>query len=385
MKTNIIHSTAVFLAALALSLAASCSGQEELQSKTAEAALYLNVATIDQTRSNLNDLPANEKMGSLRVILLHSDGTVEHNRFYQLSGALEEKNILLKVKPGEKKKIYIFANEESVASVEGVTGGNRTLTAFFDSFAQDSQGFAGEAESLYFAPDYTDGKAIPMSSVYEIDFPNNGNVERTFYVVRVATKFTVKFENWRDEQVKVNSICFASHSDRNFMMAHVNDSEQNRQLFGDGVTWIEWLKRVSDASSENDDYATTEAAGWLKDYDLPSSADTEKSYSHGAVTIAPSVADADNPGNTTPGSARVSFYLPESKNLKQGAPDGEQEYTMTLDIEGRPQPFVNVLPNLKSLFRNTHVVVNISMYTSEIRFRLTVEPWVPGGRTEIEM
>ena len=192
-----------------------------------------------------------------------------------------------------------------------------------------------------------------MSSMYEIDFPKKGNFDGTFYVVRVATKFTMNFMNWRGEEVKVDKFTIAYHADKNFLMAHVNDSEQNRKLFN-GKTWIDWLKEVSDASSEDDDYATTEAAGWMKDYELPAQANEAFTYTHGTVTVRKPTVDIDNPDNSKPGVAKniPVFYLPESKNLKAGTTDGEQEYTF------------RKLPNLKALFRNTHVVVNITMYNS---------------------
>ena len=184
-------------------------------------------------------------------------------------------------------------------------------------------------------------------------------------MVRVATKFMVNFMNWRGEEVIVDNFTIASHADKNFLMAHVNDSEQNEQLFN-GKTWIDWLKEVSDASSENDDYAVTEAAGWLKDYELPAQADKAITYTHGTVTVGKPTVDIDNPDNSKPGVAKniPVFYLPESKSPKAGATDGEQEYTLTIKITGRDEPFVCKLPNLKALFRNTHVVVDITMYNS---------------------
>ena len=204
-----------------------------------------------------------------------------------------------------------------------------------------------------------------MSAVYDIDFPEKGNLDETFYVVRVATKFVVNFMSWRGKEVTVNDLTVANHADKNFLMAHVNDSEQNRQLFN-GKTWIDWLKEVSDASSENNDYAATEAAGWLKDYELPAQADNTKIYTHGAVTVGLPTVDIEKPENSKPGVAANTpvFYLPESMNLKADATDGEQEYTLTLDINGRSEPFVCKLPNLKALFRNTNVVVDITMYNS---------------------
>ena len=366
MKPNIIHSIAVCLAAFALPFMVACSSREEsLPEDTMEAALCLNIEPIVQTRSELAELPDNEKMKSVRVVILHADGTVEHNEFYRLGGAVEREYILLKVKPNEKKKIFLFANEESVSTVEGVAGPNQTLTGFFDNYAESTSGFEAAVNGLYFAPDYSGGKSIPMSSMYEIDFPEKGSFYGTFYVVRVATKFTVNFMNWRGEKVTVNNFTIASHADKNFLMAHVDDTEQNRQLFN-GKTWINWLKEVSDASSENDDYATTEAAGWLKDYQLPTQADKTKTYTHGTVTLGVPAVDMENPDNSKPGVAEnvPVFYLPESMNPKAGTTDGEQEYTLTINIDGRSEPFVYTLPNLKALFRNTHVVVDITLYNS---------------------
>ena len=366
MKPNIIHSIVICLAALVLPLMVACSSQEEsLLEEISEATLYLNIEPVGLTRAGIATLPDNEKMHNVRVIVLHENGTVEHNRYYALEGSQVQKFILLKVTPNEKKKIYLFANEESVSAMEGVAGVNSTLTAFFNNYTEGMPGFEAAVSNLYFAPDYSGGKPIPMSSMYEINFPEKGNFDGTFYVIRVATKFMVNFMNWRGEEVIVENFTIANHADKNFLMAHVNDSEQNEQLFN-GKTWIDWLKEVSDASSEDDDYATTEAAGWLKDYELPEQADKEKTYTHETVTVGLPTVDIDNPNNSKPGVAKniPVFYLPESKSPKAGATDGEQEYTLTIKINGRDEPFVCKLPNLKALFRNTHVVVDITMYNS---------------------
>ena len=366
MKPSIIHSIVICLAALTLPLMVACSSQEEsLLEEISEATLYLNIEPVGLTRAGIATLPDNEKMHNVRVIVLHENGTVEHNRYYALEGSQVQKFILLKVTPNEKKKIYLFANEESVSAMEGVAGVNSTLTAFFNNYTEGMPGFEAAVSNLYFAPDYSGGKPIPMSSMYEINFPEKGNFDGTFYVIRVATKFMVNFMNWRGEEVIVENFAIANHADKNFLMAHVNDSEQNEELFN-GKTWIDWLKEVSDASSEDDDYATTEAAGWLKDYELPEQADKEKTYTHGRVTVGLPTVDIDNPNNSKPGVAKniPVFYLPESKSPKAGATDGEQEYTLTIKINGRDEPFVCKLPNLKALFRNTHVVVDITMYNS---------------------
>ena len=362
MKPIIIHSIVICLAALTLPLMVACSSQEEsLLEEISEATLYLNIEPVGLTRAGIATLPDNEKMHNVRVIVLHENGTVEHNRYYALEGSQVQKFILLKVTPNEKKKIYLFANEESVSAMEGVAGVNSTLTAFFNNYTEGMPGFEAAVSNLYFAPDYSGGKPIPMSSMYEIDFPEKGVVEETFYVVRVATKFTVNFMNWRGEEVTVNNFSIESHADKNFLMAHVNNYPYNNEY----STWIDWLKAVSDASNENSNEATNKF-GWLTDYELPERTETT-TYIHGKVTVGKPTVDIDYPDKSKPGTASdvPVFYLPESKNLKVGATtDGEQEYTLKINIAGRDEPFVRKLDNLETLFRNTHFVVNITMYNS---------------------
>lgn len=177
MKPNIIHSIVICLAAFTLPFMVACSSQEEsLLEEISEATLYLNIEPVGLTRAGTATLPDNEKMHSVRVIVLHPDGTVEHNRHFSLEGAQAQKTILLKVTPNEKKKIYLFANEESVSTVEGATvkDENQTLTAFFNSYTEGMSGFEAAVNNLYFAPDYSVGSPIPMSSMYEIDFLEKG-------------------------------------------------------------------------------------------------------------------------------------------------------------------------------------------------------------------
>lgn len=369
MKPNIIHSIVVCLAAFTLPFMVACRREESLPEEISEAILYLNIEPVGLTRAGTAGLPDNEKMHSVRVIVLHNDGKVEHNRHFSLENALAEKTILLKVTPNEKKKIFLFANEKSVSSVEGVTveGENKTLTAFFNSYTEGMSGFEDEVNELYFAPDYSVEEPIPMSSMYEIDF-KEGREDYQFYLVRAATKFTMNFMNWRGEEVTVENFSIESHADRNFLMAHVSSypDTQNPETNQKYPTWIDWLKAVSDASNVDSD-AATNRFGWLTDYRLPEQT-TAKVYTHEGLKIGKPTVDIENPNNSKPGVANVVpvFYLPESKNLKQEGATivGEQEYTLSINIAGRAEPFVCKLDKLKALFRNTHLVVNVTMYNS---------------------
>ena len=91
MKSNIIYSIVVCLAAFALPFMVACSSQEESLPDTTEAALFLNIEPLTQTRSGLAEPLVNEKMGNVRVIILHENGTVEHNRYYELESAERNK------------------------------------------------------------------------------------------------------------------------------------------------------------------------------------------------------------------------------------------------------------------------------------------------------
>ena len=373
MKPNIIHSIVVCLAAFALPFMVACSSQEEsLPEEISEAILYLNIEPVGLTRAGTATLPDNEKMHSVRVIVLHENGTVEHNKFYSLDGAQVQRAILLKVTPDEKKKIYLFANEESVSAVEGVADVNSTLSAFFHTYVEGMSGFEDAVNGLYFAPDYSVGSPIPMSSMYEIDFPGKGNFDGTFYVVRVATKFTCRFKNFRSGAVTVNSISVSDIANDSYLMAHKQNqtmqfTEEDNSI--SDLFWIDWLKKVSDESQmyPEDNKTLVEKRGWIMDYDIPGGA-VQAPITQTDLNL--SVPKATNTDVNQEQGILYTFYLPESKNLMK--PDelyGEQQYEMTLgltDEHGEQKSFNFAFNNLKALFRNTNAVIDIIMYDREV-------------------
>lgn len=106
---------------------------------------------------------------------------------------------------------------------------------------------------------------------------------------------------------------------------------------------------------------------------LPAQANRTLTYSHNVPVTVPAPATPADTAEPVPGRAENAtvFYLPESMNPKAGATDGEQEYTMSVYINGVAEPMTFTLPNLKSLFRNTHAVVDITLYNlNEIMVRV---------------
>ena len=96
--------------------------------------LDLNVALSDiaipRSRVSSDAAPANddEKMQTLRIIVVRPDGTVEANRFVKPSVALVyDQQERFKVVGREKKRVYLFVNEGNtvVETMDGtpVSGG----------------------------------------------------------------------------------------------------------------------------------------------------------------------------------------------------------------------------------------------------------------------
>lgn len=357
---------ACIMAVWAMLILASCDQTDVDSWPTGgeNALLVLRVGTIGQARALVDS--DNERMHSLRIVVLKANGEVEAKLFKNLSTPSEEEMYSLPISSGEKKKIFLFANEESVTKVEGTAATeDQPLSQFLGGYSIGASGFETAVNSVYFTPDYSENKPIPMSSVYEIDVPAMATtIEKTLYVVRVATKWTVTFENWRSDKVTVKSFSIGNFADSNYLMAHVNDSEKNKILFTGFDTWTDWLKDVSDKSNMDPENPTADASGWLQDYDMPTEATHEDAYSYAEEFTLEAKRAATTDEAPQPGTKILnSFYKLESKNLKAGeAADGEQEYTMNLtvaDADGSERNFSQAIPNVKALFRNTHVQLTI--------------------------
>lgn len=312
-----------------------------------------------------------EKMHSLRIIVTDADGNVvEHNKHISFKSALTTEYIYeCSTLPG-KKKIYLIANEESVqyddntdsTTPDGSTPGTTTtksLHELLDGITVGTTNFGELINGIVFEPDYTQETGIPMSSEYDIEVGEGTKTDAgTLYVVRVATKFTINIENYREKEIVVSDFTIESVADRNYLMPHLNTSNP---LFNGYDTWIDWLKKVSEDSQIDPNNPTADDAGWLQEYDLPDDAKKDNTYQYNSrtatdkkITISAGTTD-DSPGKSTV----TGIYIPESMNLKAGESQyGEQEYKMSFTVDGKKTES-KPLPNLKALFRNTHVLVTV--------------------------
>ena len=351
-------------------LSASCRGGEvsytdEVQPDDDTAILVLRTGLLDQTRvsDRVNDAVDNpvEYMYTLRIVILHENGTVEHNMYIDF-GEIPQTECyrIFKVTRNETKKIYLIANEKNASTdlyeqLETLTTGNTTFASIVDNFV--------------FIPDYKN--PIPMRSVYDVPVKAENLVEREFYLVRAATKFAFRFTNKRKSKVSIDAIHISDIAGATYLIPHKR--EPLFMSFDDeSLYWINWLKKVADESQQSpDDVELADKRGWIQAYDIPSETSHQEVTVNGPLEV-PSMT-GDQPGK----AVFPVFYLPESKKLKAGsATYGEQEYTLKLDMSenGKELSFTKTFPNLKALFRNTHVLVDIT-FTEKDEVKVQVVPY----------
>lgn len=362
MRTMTKHIINVCLAVCAL-LAVSCSSNDDTPPGAEESrkTLVLRIGTVGQSRASAVTIPEKELMHSLRIIILGRDNRVEHNYHTSFDGMPRENYIhsILNLPPGQKT-IYLVANEESVEYIDK-DGSKKPLTEFLAAIKLGDTDARDKMNGLYFEPDYT--QPIPISARHDLFIPvGSDKMERDLYMVRVATKFSVNFLNYRDDAVTVKDFTISKVASQNYLIANLN--EQN-PLFDGYPSWIEWLKYVSDSSQENPyDPDLADQYGWVKDYELPESAQTDFTYRYSTGNASNNDISVPAYDQLTPGETKVEdIYIPESMCLKAGEQKyGDQEYTMTFDIVNGPDNGLSYpLPNLRALFRNTHVLVLVRM------------------------
>ena len=347
--------------------------------------LVLHIGLATPTRaSNLS----NELMHTLRIVLLDEKGDIEYNkRVEDLGYGVSEYGYhFISTKMG-KKKIYLIANEDCVNKVNGE---QQSLTDLLDNLKNGNA--SDDLDKVYFTPVlHGTEQRIPISAYYEFEITeeelkasNSRQAEREFDLVYAATKFEIRFENYLNTSVTINNLSISSVADDMYLFAHFDKGNNETTLLKTmpeaqgGGSWIEWLKEVSEGTTANPNLPDNEdinnAYGWLTDYVLPAN-------THNELAITQSTDNDTIGGRTnenTPGELTLTRYTTESKYIPQGT---EQKYTLdvTLTNNGNNQTKTftsKELPNLRTLFRNTHAIVTVSIYgISDITLQVMLRPW----------
>lgn len=359
---------------------------DELQQQSADSQkvqMTLRVRSIDRATSASGFL-RNERMHSLRIIVLEESGAIERNIFIGFPDAPKEQyEKVLEFEKRGHKTFYLIANESSIDGLHGQLNKQKEGTKDFEQFINN----------LSFVPDYS--KPLPMTSSYTVNVGEERYIEKTFYVVYAATKFDIDFVNNRDLDVTVKSFTLSSPASSMYLMPHLDEDagvyKANSAGRGEKVPfvfdneeryWIDWLKDVAEESRMyRDDKTLADRRGWIMEYAIPEGAQqTEpKDILQLACGEEPFVL-AKNQTTDMP-----TFYLPESRNLAASsafAAGLEQEYMLNIVLtetdEGgiREQIFSDIrLPNLRALFRNTHVIVDINIKSNILEVVVDLVPY----------
>lgn len=376
-----------------------------------------------------DEVPADEQIKRLLVVIVSEEpatpedteggtgadatnGTkwvVEHNSIVKgtSTGLPLTDGYTFKVKAGCKKRIYLIANYEGLKDADG------NLDFTDEAFIPEENTTRAKVDDYVFAlnDEYKydpETYGIPMTAMYEIAIPDRETIKtdeyelpNPLYVVRTATKFSFKFTNestLKDITIKGFDLKKII-KDRMYLMPHVNKKDGKywvvnalrtspRELDGNGTDkdWIDWM--VEEVKKTKDD-ENIDQYEWLTDYTVPrSQTETEEdrkfSYSFETSISVPK-------GETEGVSAPSPIYLPESQTTK--AINGEdanlllQEYELTIhttekilndDGKGSAQitnEYTAKLPQLASLFRNTHVKVNVTFKDHQLDWEVDVEPY----------
>lgn len=377
--------------------------------------LFLNVKALNPSTMTT---PA-EKIKSVRVIITghpageaDSEGTVdgetptavvECNRLFEFP-IVDAPNFSYTLTWSSnlgKKSVYVIANEESV---------DAGLTTALNRYKETES--AGDLEqwleNYSFTPTYsTSGNSIYLPYTYsKTDFePVAGQVNPVnCWLAPVATKFVFYFENKRDDPVKINGISMAYADTESYMMPRIPEESQEMELNGEMLYWPDWLAAVSQLSWDHPESGENEwfnqQYGWITDYSVPPTSQSrvftfieEDSSDTFYVPAATQVTADDGSIEKVPSSHTTPiFYLPESINYRSpveastpetadaGSEPQEQTYYLTMKIENtgtsQPPAFENMpIPNLKALFRNTFVVIQLIMGQGEIELYAEIAPW----------
>ncbi len=334
-------------------------GPQEPQEPTSQKVeLGVRVAVTDgaaflgmQSRGPLADAVSDdEKMQTLRIIIVRPDSTVEHNRYYDFHQApttyfTTEK---FKVEGGEQKKIYLFANENTT-----FTTGHKVADYDFGAikvgkpFPTDEVTGQDIETSLIEVNDALTQIATPlfMSEAHEVAMPKaDHDVE--LIIVRAAVKFTFMLKNESSENLPLEELTISKLARREYLLP-------KNVVYGSEISPEDNKTQVQ----------------YIKSYDVPMVGNNE----HYNFKLA--LADKYPQLNANSTLTLDPIYLLESNYDDQPGVEG-RNYKISLTLNG--ETYENgFFDNLEALPRNTHVVVDVKLNTElkELNCSVRVYPY----------
>ena len=228
---------------------------------------------------------------------------------------------------------------------------------------------------------------ITEKTAYEDVEGNIIGLDAQMYLVPVATKFEFHFTSSRTSTVELSDLKVTQFDNLNYLLAKVETGDRMKTLPEQTtpIYWPDWLAVTARKSWENigsadQNNSFNNTYGWISQYGIPGgSAKTPVVFppngTPSVATIPAATQNADK--EIVPAKLDLGpFYLPESKNtatvngastqwfginFKLKDTKTKSEFTFESDDSGSPI----AIENLGALFRNTHVVINVTMGEGE--------------------
>lgn len=277
------------------------------------------------TRADADAANDNEKMHTLRVIIVRPDWTVEANRLIdhlKAAATLQhEEKEPFRVVSNERKMIYLFVNEDT--EVVSETGTKRKLLDCDLNAIRVGQYFPiNDIETLTLrlegGTEQITGP-LPMSEKHSVEVDVRKTQSCSLFVTRAAVKFTFRIINKSSNPINLNGLTIDKMAREEWYMP--------RAKYGAGDT-----KKME-----------------ITEYEVPAGVGY---YTYGEAQFAEAVTVNAN-------GERVldPIYLLEGKYTND--PDGKgHNYSMMIRVNNIQKK--HYFPELNTLPRNTHVVVNIT-------------------------
>lgn len=295
-----------------------------------------NLPSSPKTKGYQDPETDNEKMNTLRIIVVRESGIVEHNTYLNFTRPdLILKDMEYKVVGGEKKKIWLIANE-----------GNSKMTYDFSGIRPGAE-FPGNAVneaciSMTGNNDEVTGW-IPMTACHEVDMPLE-DYDTELFIVRVATKFTYILTNNTSAPLHLSGLTISKGARKEYLFPRATFDKWSYTDPVDGST------------------VTEDVGKQIISYEVPLVQNNEYYVFQKTLSV---TADAGASVKIDP------IFLLEGK-YTDAASDGKN-YSTSLTVNGIE--YTDYLPELPQLPRNTHAVVNVSFSEMGISFTVEVMPY----------
>lgn len=334
-----------------VALLAGCDGKPlSVRDDGKQRKVYLDIAIaltdVSRTGTRVDDaapLNDNERMQTLRIVVVRPDGTVEKNRFIALYKAVERYGSeTFEVVGNETKRIYLFVNEraEIVSEHAGTVLRRRALNYDLSSLVEGGRFPAAEFDELTIGlqPAERFAGALPMCESHEIEVGDT-DYECSLFVTRAAVKFTFRITNRGQRATNLTGLTIEKSAFEEYYLPH-NAYYEDRVSAG-GTFYKE-----------------------IVSYDVPST-EVADYYTYGTDS---GLAVSLPVGRTV---ELDPIYLLEGKYLD---PQGDaRNYAMNIWVDGAQ--LNSYFPALAQLPRNTHVVVNVTVNDARISWEVDLLPY----------